>query len=121
MGDAVLQKLAAAWSRQVRGIDILARYGGEEFVVICLGTNAEGAFTLAEKLRETSLETSITEFGFAVSVSCGVASAGKDGSSRDALLHSADGALYKAKSDGRNRTLRAGSLAGVMDATAGVR
>jgi diguanylate cyclase (GGDEF)-like protein len=121
MGDAVLQKLAAAWSRQVRGIDILARYGGEEFVVICLGTDAEGAFTLAEKLRETSLETSITEFGFAVSVSCGVASAGKDGSSRDALLHSADGALYKAKSDGRNRTLRAGSLAGVMDATAGVR
>jgi diguanylate cyclase (GGDEF)-like protein len=113
MGDAVLQKLAAVWSRQIRSVDMLARYGGEEFVVICLGTDTDGAFTLAEKLREASLETSFTEFGFAVSVSCGVACVGKDGTSRDALLQSADGALYRAKSDGRNRTLRADPLLGV--------
>ncbi len=107
MGDAVLQKLATAWNRQVRGVDMLARYGGEEFALICLGSDADGAFTLAEKLREASLETSIVEFGFAVSVSCGIASVGQDGICRDALLQSADRALYKAKSEGRNRTLHA--------------
>jgi diguanylate cyclase (GGDEF)-like protein len=111
MGDAVLQKLAAAWSKQIRGVDVLARYGGEEFVLICIGTDADGACTLADKLREASLESSTSEFGFAVSVSCGVASAGEDGISSLALLQSADGALYKAKSEGRNRTVRVDSAA----------
>jgi PleD family two-component response regulator len=67
------------------------------------------------------LEKSITELGFAVFVSCGVASVGLDGTSREALLQSADGALYKAKSEGRNRTVRADSLARMVDATAGLR
>jgi diguanylate cyclase (GGDEF)-like protein len=110
MGDAVLQKLTRAWSGQIRSVDVLARYGGEEFVLIGIGTDAEGAFKVAEKLREASLETSIAEFGFAVAISCGIATAGDDGSSREELLQSADGALYKAKSEGRNRTIRADSM-----------
>jgi hypothetical protein len=81
------------------------------------GTNAEGAFALAENLREASLATSTAEFGFAVSVSCGGASVGEDGSSREALLKSADDAVYKAKTEGRNRTLRADSVVRVMDMT----
>jgi diguanylate cyclase (GGDEF)-like protein len=121
MGDAILQKLANAWARQIRAVDLMARYGGEEFVLICLGTDGDGAFTLAEKLRETTLKTSITEFGFAGSVSCGVASGGEDGTSLQALLQSADGALYQAKSQGRNRTFRAASLTRVRNAASGSR
>jgi diguanylate cyclase (GGDEF)-like protein len=121
MGDAVLQKLATAWAKQIRTVDMMARYGGEEFVLICLGTDGDGAFTLAEKLRETTLKTSITEFGFAASVSCGVASVGEDGTSLQALLQSADGALYQAKSQGRNRTFRAASLTRVRNAASGSR
>jgi diguanylate cyclase (GGDEF)-like protein len=56
MADPVLQKLAEAWSEQIRGVDVLARYGGEEFVLISIGTNSEGAFRVADKLRESTLE-----------------------------------------------------------------
>jgi diguanylate cyclase (GGDEF)-like protein len=110
MGDAVLQKLSRVWGGQIRSVDVLARYGGEEFVLISLGTNSEGAFKAAEKLREASLETSVVELGFAVSISCGIATIGGDGTSREELLQSADGALYKAKAEGRNRTIRADSI-----------
>jgi diguanylate cyclase (GGDEF)-like protein len=110
VGDAVLQKLTEAWRKHIRSVDVLARYGGEEFVLICLGTNAQGAFKAAEKIREASLETSIVEFGFAVSVSCGIAAIGDDGTSRKELLQSADGAMYRAKFEGRNRTILSGSL-----------
>jgi len=108
-------------AKQIRAVDMMARYGGEEIVLICHGTEGDGAFTLAEKLRETNLETSITEFGFAVSVSCGVASVGQDGTSLQALLESADGALYQAKSQGRNRTFRAAPFTRVRNATSGFR
>lgn len=108
-GDAVLQKLTEAWSKQIRAVDVLARYGGEEFVLITLGTSLEGAFKAAEKLRLASLETSIVEFGFAVSISCGVATVSDHGNTRDELLRSADAALYKAKSEGRNRAVQADS------------
>lgn len=107
MGDAVLQKLTETWRKQVRSVDVLARYGGEEFVLISLGTNSNGAFSIAEKLREMSLRTSTTEFGFTVSVSCGIATVGDHGTKRQDLLQAADSALYKAKADGRNRTVLA--------------
>jgi diguanylate cyclase (GGDEF)-like protein len=81
---------------------------------ITIGTNSEGAFKVAEKLRVSpvwrSLETSMVEFGFAVTISCGVATVGDDSNSRDSLLQSADAAVYKAKSEARNRTLRSDSL-----------
>ena len=107
MGDAVLQKLSAAWRTQTRAVDLLARYGGEEFVLISLGSNLNGAFSIAEKLRAASLEVSTAEFGFAVSVSCGVATVGEHGACPRDLLQSVDEALYRAKSEGRNRTVRA--------------
>jgi diguanylate cyclase (GGDEF)-like protein len=95
----------------------LARYGGEEFVLISLGTNSSGAFSIAEKVREASLRTSTLEFGFRVSVSCGIATVGEHGTNRTDLLQSADLALYKAKSAGRNRTIQADSLPIVETAT----
>jgi diguanylate cyclase (GGDEF)-like protein len=119
MGDAVLQKLTASWRKQVRSVDVLARYGGEEFVLISLGTNSNGGFSIAEKLREESLRTSTIEFGFTVSVSCGIATVGEHGANGKDLLQSADSALYKAKSEGRNRTIRADSLR-MVETTASV-
>jgi PleD family two-component response regulator len=41
----------------------------------------------------------MVEFGFPVTISCGVATVGDDGNSRDGLLQSADAAVYKAKSE----------------------
>ena len=43
----------------MRAVDSLTRHGGEEFVLITVGTNSDGAFKVAEKLRVASLETSL--------------------------------------------------------------
>ena len=104
MGDVVLQKLSAAWAKQTRGVDLLARFGGEEFVLVALGTTSQSAFTVAEKIRATTLEISNVEFGFKVTVSCGIATVGMNGASRQDLLRQADAAGYEAKAAGRNCT-----------------
>jgi len=87
--------------------DLAARYGGEEFVVVLPNTLKESALALAESIRESvaamTLPHSASEHG-CVTVSIGVAS-GAPGDFADvaALLGAADGALYQAKSKGRNR------------------
>jgi len=87
--------------------DLAARYGGEEFVVVLPNTSKQSALDLAEAIRAAvaamTLSHSASEHG-CVTVSIGVAS-GLPGDFADvsALLGAADGALYHAKSKGRNR------------------
>jgi two-component system cell cycle response regulator len=106
-GDDVLIEVAAALQRVVRAVDIVARYGGEEFVVVLPETGAPGAEAFAERLREL-IEGQL----FAVSrgdairltTSIGVAYfPGFGVESVEDLLANADQALYRAKSEGRNR------------------
>src|SRR5205085_7620259 len=51
-GDQVLKMVAALLGETVRPADFVARYGGEEFVILLPGMDAEGAVTLAERVRE---------------------------------------------------------------------
>lgn len=107
-GDECLRRVARLIDATVtRPSDAVARFGGEEFVVVLPDTDGDGGVHVAEKIRaavaglEIPVEAGITK----VSVSIGVAAmVPVDMLSPQALLASADQALYRAKSGGRNRT-----------------
>ena len=51
-GDVVLREVARVLRETSRAIDLPARYGGEELAVVLPGTDLEGAYDLAERVRE---------------------------------------------------------------------
>lgn len=111
MGDEVLRKIACLLAGRLRGQDLLGRYGGEEFCVVAPGTDAEGALTLAESLRETIASAPFaTECGaFSVSVSIGVSHCPPNVACKlKEVLAEADAALYTAKQTGRNKVVAFG-------------
>jgi diguanylate cyclase (GGDEF)-like protein len=103
-GDEVLTQLAAIVTASVRPGDICCRYGGEEFVVLLALAAAEDAFLVAEKIRKT-LETSDNKMGERITISLGIAHYPSHSASAETLFQLADQALYKAKENGRNRTI----------------
>ena len=101
-GDQVLQHLAAVLGDTLRATDFVARYGGEEFLVILADTSAEGALTIAEKIR-SAVAGATFPAAQQVTISVGVALAlGQDKNEEDAVRR-ADSALYQSKQDGRNK------------------
>lgn len=108
-GDACLQRVAAALARvPTRSGDMVARFGGEEFVVVLPGTDHRSAALMAERLRDAVAALQIpheaSPVAPVVTVSVGVATAARgDSGDGAALLAAADQALYRAKSEGRNR------------------
>ncbi|KXO12232.1 MULTISPECIES: GGDEF domain-containing protein [Marinobacter] len=108
-GDDVLKEVAARMRDCLRKQDALCRWGGEEFLILLPGTDAEGARVVAEKCREQIQETPINMHGVhhTQTVSLGVAVFGQ-GEAIDHLVNRADGALYQAKQNGRNRVELAG-------------
>ena len=112
VGDEVLRGLARCLSASVhRPDDLVARVGGEEFVVLLPDTDADGALRVAGKVQERVGTLAVASAGIgagAVTVSIGVAVADAAGAgAMDDLYRRADGALYEAKSGGRNQTRRA--------------
>ena len=100
---------APAWKGgYAKHADLVARMGGEEFVVLLPDSTADGAFRVAERVRELvrgqRIPHGASPIGEAVTVSVGVASGvPRPGSDRVALLEQADRALYIAKDRGRDR------------------
>ncbi len=112
-GDDCLRKVATALADTMRRpSDMVARYGGEEFGVILPNTDLDGAVVIAEELR-LSIETCALKHEFSdvtdiVSISLGAAGIPpKCGDDPASLIALADGALYAAKEEGRNRCCRA--------------
>ena len=109
VGDEVLKFFADILRNNVRKQDVVARFGGEEFVILLPDTDSEKGMIVAEHLRETTLSTIIsTDDGSALtfSSSFGVAQYSDTDSEWTAVLSRADKALYRAKQQGRNRTIR---------------
>jgi diguanylate cyclase (GGDEF)-like protein len=106
-GDLVLREVARVLREQSREIDEPARYGGEEMAVALPQTDLEGAYVIAERVREAVAALKIPRLDGAgklrVTVSCGVASSIDAG--KDALVADADAALYAAKHAGKNRSV----------------
>lgn len=107
-GDEVLRMIGNTLRVELRIHDIYARYGGEEFVVLLPETEAECARTVAEKIRHSIAQKTVSQNGLSVNVtvSLGVAALDRDfmKTGRD-LVEKADRAMYNAKNSGRNRTI----------------
>jgi diguanylate cyclase (GGDEF)-like protein len=112
-GDLVLREVAAVLRESSREIDEPARYGGEEMAVALPGTDLEGAYLFAERVRRSieSLDLPLLEGegSLRVTASFGAAAlpADHDKADKDTLVAAADAALYRAKRSGKNRTVRA--------------
>lgn len=102
-GDAVLVAVAGLMKAGVRHSDLAGRWGGEEFMLICPNTDAGGAATLAEKLRQAIQEHRMEGVGHCTA-SFGI-SAWQAGDTAAELVARADAALYSAKQQGRNRVV----------------
>jgi diguanylate cyclase (GGDEF)-like protein/PAS domain S-box-containing protein len=106
-GDRLIAQVAERLRAAVRGEDLVARIGGDEFgVLVEQLDSAREAGVLAQRIL-TSLEAPL-DLGsgpMTISASIGVALAGAETTSAEALIHEADVAMYKAKSEGRRRHL----------------
>jgi diguanylate cyclase (GGDEF)-like protein len=115
-GDALLEGLGQVLRTQSRAEDIACRYGGEEFTLILPETNMEQARRRAEEIAASVRTMRIEHMGHTlptVTASIGVASYAGTGDSGEALLARADRALYRAKREGRDRTVADGDPATV--------
>ncbi len=108
-GDEVLKQLARILKDEAREIDRVGRYGGEEFMFLLPGTVLDAAVTFAERVRKRIEANTFTFDGGTLQRT---ASFGVSGwphptiTDSDALVRTADDALYVAKETGRNRVIR---------------
>ncbi|WP_434632003.1 diguanylate cyclase [Chromobacterium sp. CV08] len=104
-GDAVLTALGAYLSDHFRSGDIVCRYGGEEFFVLLPGASLEAAHAKAEGLCRAVREMPIEALGHSLSLtlSIGLALSPLHGEDAETVVRAADEALYRAKSQGRDR------------------
>ncbi|QOY93870.1 diguanylate cyclase [Massilia sp. UMI-21] len=117
VGDRLLQMVARRLRAGLREADTLARIGGDEFVVVLPRCDSlEAAAKVAENILvqlNQPFEDQQDGLVLHISGSLGVALFPDDGMDADALLRSADLAMYDAKSHGRNRV--AGSHRTMVD------
>ena len=104
-GDHVLIEVAKRIEGTIRGGDTVARMGGDEFVVLLLGLNEENECygTLARLLEVIAQPIYFKEESITLGASIGVSIYPKNGADQDALLRTADQAMYAAKQSGKNR------------------
>ena len=106
LGDKVLALCAQTIKKAARQDDLAVRFGGEEFLLCCPGLAIEEGLKVAERIRETISDTDITVRGeiLPITVSVGVTQY-CTAEPIEALLYRVDQALYRAKSEGRNRVI----------------
>ncbi len=109
VGDRVIEHVASICREGKRASDIVARIGGEEFVILLPETPIESAVLVAERLRRRIAESPLLDAAarVALTVSIGVAQAGRGTETIEALMKHADAALYRAKNTGRDRVVAA--------------
>jgi diguanylate cyclase (GGDEF)-like protein len=108
-GDRLLADLAALLAGNLRATDIPGRFGGEEFCVALLDTNRRSGARVAEKIRRAVEKSDFpgqeTQPGGNLTVSIGVAELDQENDTDNDLIERADQALYRAKSEGRNKVV----------------
>jgi diguanylate cyclase len=107
IGDRVIRFVARTLLSNIKGRDSAARYGGEEFTLLLPATESKGATAVAEGIRHAVATANLVRADNRkplgrVTLSAGVATY-RPGEDIMTLIHRADQALYRAKSEGRNR------------------
>ena len=106
-GNQLLEGVGRALLRETRGTDLAARFGGEELIVLVQGSSRD-AIALAERVRQavSDLAVRVPDGLAGTTISAGVATFPREPDAAS-LLDAADGALYEAKRNGRNRVVTA--------------
>ena len=108
-GNTVLARVANIVRAELRQSDFAGRFGGDELCLVLPETPLEGAYTVAERIRQRIAEAGFhTPSGvtFHMTVSLGLVPWTTDVQDATTLLTRADAALYRAKST-RNRVVMA--------------
>ncbi len=106
-GDIVLKRITGLIKSNTRQLDQIARWGGEEFVMILPDTSLEHSYHLAEEMRALVATTNFEQFpDLHITISLGVGTSNGEVPFHQ-LFRGVDLALYQAKAQGRNRTIRA--------------
>lgn len=104
IGDALLQEMAQRLRACLPQSAFLSRYSGDDFVVVLPSVTPQQALTQAQALQQAiALPLKLAGQDIFNSATIGVAGYPEDAAEFDALLKSAETAMYRAKSDGRDR------------------
>jgi diguanylate cyclase len=95
-GDRLLKSAAAAWSSQIRAVDVLARYGGEEFIMLLPECGFTEAVDVLARMRDVTPDSQTFSAGIAT---------WDAHETQDQFVARADAALYQAKRSGRARSV----------------
>lgn len=111
-GDSVLVSATTRLRHCLQSDDLLGRLGGEEFAIVIVGRSMEDLHAIAERLRDTIAAEAIplpdgSSISITASIGLSATNASTTPPSIEQLLHAADGALYRAKREGRNKTVLA--------------
>jgi len=104
-GDRALVSISHFLKKNIRDLDAISRYGGEEFVMLLPDADKDGAFGLAERLREELAAIKLDNLP-PITVSLGIATFPTDGTTVEDLIQKADAAMYAAKRAGRNTSVK---------------
>ena len=106
VGDEVLQRIAEVIRECIRKTDLTARWGGEEFIVALIDSSFEDTELIAQKLRKSIEDDAKLQelVGYKVTASFGLTSVGEHDKT-DKVFQRVDDAMYRAKSDGKNRII----------------
>ena len=120
IGDEVLIQLTRVIRSHIKKSDLLGRWGGEEFVIALLHTKAGQASLVAERIRQTLGQITLTgrqdQRIPAPTVSQGIAIFPNEADDIFALIDLADQSLYIAKKRGRDQ-VEPNSLASKVNIT----
>src|SRR6185436_8148955 len=104
-GSKTLQEVARRMILTVRGIDKVVRYGGDEFCIVLPETDTQGAYQVADRIRNTiSMRPFRVTDNVQVSLtgSIGIASFPAHASSKEDLVRQADRAMFIIKNQSKN-------------------
>ncbi len=109
-GDQVIRAFADACRGSVRSTDLIGRYGGEEFMLLLPGVGAMAASRIAEDINSSlAAAAGLAMMDRPPTASFGIVATSQGRESVDSLIRRADAALYRAKAEGRNRSVIAAS------------
>jgi diguanylate cyclase (GGDEF)-like protein len=108
-GDVVLRQVAELLRESSRDVDVAARYGGEELALILPHTDLDGAYVIAQRARRAieRLQIPVQDGGGTIEITASIGVAATTAAGKEELIAAADNALYAAKREGKNRTVKA--------------
>lgn len=105
VGDEILKNICKICSEEIRTVDFFARYGGEEFVILLPDCDLSGAVETAKRIQQSLAVNCLVfdEREICVTVSIGICETTTKHNNFGELIKDADTAMYKAKTNGRNK------------------